>query len=98
LYIFQALTTSVVTVVSRCHSVLPEDPHLQKRWVQLEEPFLGAIDSDRVKPASSHCLTASSRSSQYLISLGLTRAWLHSSWLYQRTIGPALSGNPYDLS
>jgi hypothetical protein len=37
------------------------------------------------------------KSSQYLIASGSTSAFSHSSLLYQKTIGPTLSGNPYDL-
>ena len=38
---------AVVTLVSRCHPVLSENSHHQKRGIELEGPFFGPSDGDR---------------------------------------------------
>src|SRR5215469_16992662 len=38
---------AVVTSVSRCHPVLSQNSHHQKRGIELEWPFFGSPDGDR---------------------------------------------------
>src|SRR6516162_8744917 len=37
---------AVVTLISRCHPVLSENSHHQKRGIELEGPFCGSSDGD----------------------------------------------------